>query len=180
MHSPGKRTEVGMVENVHVTRIKRAFCKPATKSDSNTTPKKESYNFMTEITRDGDDMLNLKPLQFYKYQQYRCVNSLKSCGAPIPSRWNCFFLCFFFVCVLQHVRWRQWISVRFMKSYLLSKFLDNRLLLKTKSSPHTEKVTHVFWWHRELCANYHGKIINSLSNSVTVWMTKLFGQLNFF
>ena len=29
-----------MVENVHSTRIKHEFCKPATKSDSNTTPEK--------------------------------------------------------------------------------------------------------------------------------------------
>ena len=70
MHSPGKLAQVGMVENVHSTRMKREFCKPAIKSDRNTTPEK---NFVTEMTRDGDDILNLKPLQFYKYQQYRCV-----------------------------------------------------------------------------------------------------------
>ena len=38
MHSPDKLTQVGMVENVHSTRIKCEICKLATKSDSNTTP----------------------------------------------------------------------------------------------------------------------------------------------
>ena len=61
MHSPGKLTQVGMVENVHSTRIKREYCKPAIKSDSNTTPEKDSYNFVTEMTRGGDDILNLNP-----------------------------------------------------------------------------------------------------------------------
>ena len=50
MHSSGKLTQVGMVENVHSTRIKREFCKPATKSDSNTTPEKGLVQF-----RDGND-----------------------------------------------------------------------------------------------------------------------------
>ena len=40
-----------MVENVHSTRIKREFCKPETKSDSNTTPEKGLARFC-----DGDDM----------------------------------------------------------------------------------------------------------------------------
>ena len=40
-----------MVENVHSTRIKREFCKPETKSDSNTTPEKGLGRFC-----DGDDM----------------------------------------------------------------------------------------------------------------------------
>ena len=52
-------------------------------------------------------------------------------------------------------------------------YFRNFLIIAFKSIPHTEKVTHVVWWHRKLCANYHGKIINTLSNSVTV-MAKLF------
>ena len=36
----GKWTQVKMVENVHSTRFKREFCKPASKSDSRTTPEK--------------------------------------------------------------------------------------------------------------------------------------------
>ena len=51
MHSPDKLTQVWMVENVHSTRIKREFCKPETKSDSNTTPEKGLVRFC-----DGDDM----------------------------------------------------------------------------------------------------------------------------
>ena len=51
IHSPGKLTQVGMVENVHSTRINREFCKPTTKSYSNTTPKKGLVQF-----RDGNDM----------------------------------------------------------------------------------------------------------------------------
>ena len=50
MHSPGKLTEVGMVENVYSTRIKREFCKPETKIDSKTTPEKGLVRF-----RDGND-----------------------------------------------------------------------------------------------------------------------------
>ena len=50
MHSPGKLIQVGMVENVHSTRIKCEFCKPATKSDSYTTPEKGLVQF-----RDGND-----------------------------------------------------------------------------------------------------------------------------
>ena len=50
MHSPSKVAQVGMVENVHSTRIKRVFYKPATKSDSNTTPEKGLVQF-----RDGND-----------------------------------------------------------------------------------------------------------------------------
>ena len=50
LHSPGKVTQVGMVENVHSTRIQRQFCKPATKSDSNTTPEKGLVQFC-----DGND-----------------------------------------------------------------------------------------------------------------------------
>ena len=45
MHSTGKSTQVGMVENVHSIRIKREFCKPATKSDSYTTPEKGLVQF---------------------------------------------------------------------------------------------------------------------------------------
>ena len=71
-----------MVENVYSTRIKREQQRvPVTRH-----LKRDSYNFVTEMTRDGDDILNLKPLQFKTYQQYRCLNSLKSCGAPIRSR----------------------------------------------------------------------------------------------
>ena len=46
MHSPGKLTQVGMVENMH----KREFCKPATESDSNTAHEKGLVQF-----RDGND-----------------------------------------------------------------------------------------------------------------------------
>ena len=61
---PGKLTQVGMVENVHSTRIKCEFCKPATKSYSNTTPWKGTRTISWRKWRDGDDILNLKPLQF--------------------------------------------------------------------------------------------------------------------
>ena len=51
MHSPGKLTQVGMVENVYSSRIEREFCKPATKNDSYMTPEKGLVQF-----RDGNDM----------------------------------------------------------------------------------------------------------------------------
>ena len=50
MHSPSTLTQEVMIENVHSTRIKREFCKPATKSVSNTTPEKGLVLF-----RDGND-----------------------------------------------------------------------------------------------------------------------------
>ena len=55
IHSPGRLTQVGMKENVHSTRIKREFCTPATKSDSNTTHEKGLVQF-----RDGNDRKSLK------------------------------------------------------------------------------------------------------------------------
>ena len=50
MHSSGKLTQVGMVENVHSTRIKGEFYKPTTTSDSKTTPEKGLIQFC-----DGND-----------------------------------------------------------------------------------------------------------------------------
>ena len=48
---PWQLTQEGKVENVHSTRIKREFCKPAAKSYSNMTPEKGLEQF-----RDGNDM----------------------------------------------------------------------------------------------------------------------------
>ena len=48
MHSFGELTQVGMVQKVHSTRIKREFCKPATKSDSNATPENRLVQFRDE------------------------------------------------------------------------------------------------------------------------------------
>ena len=154
MHSPGKIAQEGIVENMHSTRIKRDFCKLATKTDSNTTHEKGVVHF-----RDGNNTLRwwhfeLKTPAVLKISTVQMCKFPQNLRAPVPSRWKwSFFLFFFLVCVLQHVRWRHWISVHFMKSYILSKFLDNRLPFNSKSTPHTEKVTHVFWWHRKLCAN---------------------------
>ena len=55
-----------MVENVHSTRFKREFCKPATKSDSKTTPEKGLVQFRDGDDCDGNDILNLKPLKLKK------------------------------------------------------------------------------------------------------------------
>ena len=102
MHSPGKLAQVGMVENVHSTRMKREFCKPAIKSDRNTTPEK---NFVTEMTRDGDDILNLKPPSVLQ------ISTVQMCKIPSKVAGHLFrqeesgrYLCFFLVCVLEHVR----------------------------------------------------------------------------
>ena len=73
-----------MIENIHSTRFKREICKPVTESDSKTTPEKGLVYFRDGDDCDGDDILNLKPLEFKKYQRYKLINSLKSCGAPIP------------------------------------------------------------------------------------------------
>ena len=52
-----------MLENVHSTRFKREFCKPATKSDSKTTPEKGLVYFRDGDDCDGNDISNLKPLK---------------------------------------------------------------------------------------------------------------------
>ena len=126
MHSPSKLTQVVIVENVNSTRIKRDFCKPTTKSDSNTTLEKGLVPF-----RDGNDTWRWWHFELETPAILR-KSTIQMCKFPQNM----------------HVRWRHWI--RFMKSYLLSKFFDNRLSFYTKSTPRTEKVTHVFCWHCKL------------------------------
>ena len=105
MHSPGKLTQVGLVGNVHYTQIKRGFCKPATKSDSNTIHDKELVQIVTEMTRDGDDILNLKPMQFKKISTVQtCKFSQKLLGTYLFQDESGRFSCFFLVCVLEPVR----------------------------------------------------------------------------
>ena len=55
-----------MVENMHSTRFKREFCKPVTKSDRKTTPEKGLVWFRDGDDCDGNDILNLKPLELKK------------------------------------------------------------------------------------------------------------------
>ena len=81
-----------MLENVHSTRFKREFCKPATKSDSKTTPEKGLVYFRDGDDCDGNDISNLKPLKLKKYQRYK------------PQDESGRFLCFYLACVLEHIR----------------------------------------------------------------------------
>ena len=55
-----------MVENVHSTQFIREFCKPATKSDSKTTPGNGLAWFRDGDDCDGNDILNLKTPELKK------------------------------------------------------------------------------------------------------------------
>ena len=129
MHLPGEFTEVGMVENVPSTRIKLEFCKPATKSDSNTSLEKGLVQF-----RDGNDTwpwwhFELKTCIFKNIKSTAMLFVSKVAGHLFGQDQSGCFLCFCLLCILEHVRWRHWIIVRFMKSYLPSEFLRKKNVL---------------------------------------------------